>query len=88
MSKNLTLEDPPSGSNVSSTLNQPEEGISLLYPEFFNIILLTTVIGQMYNGIEIQHPIYKNVFCNLCVSLISSLISVAAFPLTKTMRFS
>ena len=88
MLKNITQGDPISGFNVSSYLNQPEEDISILYPEFFNIILLATVIGQMYNGLEIQHPIYKMVFCNLSVSLLSSLISVAAFPLTKTMRFS
>jgi hypothetical protein len=88
MLNNLTLVGPASGFNFSSNLPQSEEGISILYPEFFNLILLTIVICQMYNGIEIQHPIYKIVFCNLCVSFLSSLMSVAAFPLIKTIRFS
>jgi hypothetical protein len=87
MLKNLTLENPPIGSNSSSNMNQTEEGIPILYPEFLNLIVLATVIGQMYNGVEIQHPIYKMVICNLCVSFLSSLISVAAYPFFKTMRF-
>jgi hypothetical protein len=89
MLENLTLADRANSSNLPSNLNQQtEDGIFFLYPEFFNIILLTTLIGMMYNGIEIVHPIYKIVFCNLCVSLLSSFTSVATFLFIKTMRFS
>jgi hypothetical protein len=87
MLTNYSFVDSTSGSNFSNG-NQTEDGIFLLYPEFVNIILLVTVICQMYTGIEIEHPIFAIVFCNLCVSLISSLINVVMFPFIKILSFS
>jgi hypothetical protein len=87
MISNFSLEASLSGSSFSN-VNQTEDVIFFLHPEFLNIILLTTFIGQMYTGLEIEHPIYKTVFCNLCVTLISSLINTVIFPFIKNLRFS
>ena len=87
MISNLTIMDPPNGSNFSN-VNQTEEGIFLIYPEFFNMFLLTIVIGEMYYGIEIEHPIFKILFCNLCVTLIFSLVNVCFFSFNKILKFS
>jgi hypothetical protein len=89
MVANLTLTDPSSTTNFFS-LNQSEDVSIMLYPECFNIIVLTSVLVPMYNGIEIEHPIYKVLFSNLCVSLLSSITSFACFffnPIT-VLKFS
>jgi hypothetical protein len=87
MISNLNIEGSLSDSSFSN-VNQTEDVIFLPYPEFLNIILLTTFIGQIYTGLEIEHPIYKTVFCNLCVTLISSLINTVIFPFIKILRLS
>jgi hypothetical protein len=87
MLTNYSFVDSTSGSNFSNG-NQTEDGIFLLNPEFVNIILLVTVICQIYTGIEIEHPIFAIVFCNLCVSLISSFFNFVMFPFVKILSFS
>ena len=39
------------------------ESFCLVVPEFLNIIFLSIGALQMYNGIEISHPVYQ-VNCN------------------------
>jgi hypothetical protein len=85
----LTLKDPSSTTSFFS-FNQTEDESILLYPECFNIIVLTSVLIPMYNGIEIEHPIYKILFCSLFVSLLSSITSFVCFffnPIT-VLKFS
>lgn len=76
---------------MNETSNQlgTEMGLSamLLVPEILNTILLVAGIVQMYHGIEISHPLYLVLFCNLVASLISSLVDVIAFPILTINSF-
>jgi hypothetical protein len=60
----------------------------LVFPELINILVLSTGLLQMYNRIEIGHPIFKILFCNLAVTLASSLLNVVTYPINKTIRYS
>ena len=51
----------------------------LVVPEFVNFILLTIGLLEMYQGIEIGHPIYAILFANLLVALSSSFLGIVAF---------
>jgi hypothetical protein len=53
-----------------------------------NTILLSIGIVQMYNGIEIEHPVFRVLFCNLIVALISSVLNIIAFPIKKDIKYS
>jgi len=60
-------------------------------PEFVNMAFLLLGIYGMYNGIEIQHPLYAILFCNLIVPLISSSINITGFeflPFEKYVKIS
>ena len=85
----MTLRDTSISSNFSALNQKEEDNFILLYPELFNAILLTTVLVPVYKGIEIEHPIYKILFSNLCVSLLSSLANFAFFffPI-KVLKFT
>ena len=61
-------------------MSHNDGSLILICPEFVNIALLSTGIFQMFNGIEINHPIYHVLFINLIVTLVSSLITIFAFP--------
>ncbi len=65
-----------------------EECILFISPEPINILVLTAALTQMYNGIEIGHPIFKILFCNLAVTLISSLLNVVIYAIVKNIRCS
>ena len=41
-----------------------------LFSEFFEVPVLSLVIIGMYQGIEINHPIYALIFCDLVVCFI------------------
>ena len=51
----------------------------IVVPEFFNFVLLTIGLLEMYQGIEIGHPIYAILFANLLVALSSSFLGIVAF---------
>ena len=51
----------------------------LVVPEFVNFILLTIGLLEMYQGIEIGHPIYAILFANLLVALSSSFLGIISF---------
>ena len=55
--------------------------------ECFNIIILTTSAGLIHSGIEISHPVYGVLFCNLVTTLISSLLNAIVFPFVKNINF-
>jgi amino acid transporter len=61
-------------------MSHNDGSLILICPEFVNVALLSTGIFQMFNGIEINHPIYHILFINLIVTLVSSLITIFAFP--------
>jgi hypothetical protein len=89
MFTNQSLTDPSSSSNFSNLIQTEDDNPILLYPELFNTILLMSVLVPVYKGIEIEHPIYKILFSNLCVSLLSSLANFAFFffPI-KVLKFT
>lgn len=76
---------------ASQTYNQLVSEMDLpalqLLPEVFNTLLLVTGIFQMYHGIEISHPVYLVLFCNLLAAMFSSLIDVVAFPVLSIGSF-
>ena len=53
--------------------------ILLISPELVNFVLLMFGIYGMYQGIEVQHPLYTVLFLNLTFAWLSSFINVAAF---------
>ena len=89
MFTNQSLTDPSNSSNFSNLNQTEDDNPILLYPELFNTILLMSVLVPVYKGIEIEHPIYKILFSNLCVSLLSSLANFAFFffPI-KVLKFN
>jgi hypothetical protein len=51
--------------------------------EVCNIGYLATGVYLMYRGIEIGHPVYGTLFCNLLVTLTSSVANAFVFPLVS-----
>jgi hypothetical protein len=42
----------------------------------------------MYYGIEIDHPVFRVLFCNLIVAFISSVVNVIAYPIETDIKYS
>jgi len=42
----------------------------------------------MYNGIEIEHPVFRVLFCNLVAALLSSAVNVIVFPIKMEIKYS
>jgi len=42
----------------------------------------------MYNGIEIEHPVFRVLFCNLLLTFFSSTVNVIAYSFTIQIRYS
>jgi len=53
-----------------------------------NTILLSIGILQIYNGIEIEHPVFRVLFCNLIAAFLSSAVNVIAYPFKKDVKYS
>ena len=53
--------------------------------DYVNLVLLLCGTTGMYQGIEIQHPLYAVLFMNLIVSWISSLLNTITFPFLMTL---
>ena len=51
----------------------------LLQPDYLNLIFLSAGMYGMYQGVEIQHPLYSALFMILGVSWVLSLINIVAF---------
>ena len=60
--------------NISESMK-----IGLVFPEFCNCLLLGIGLYEMYQGIEIGHPVYAILFSNLLVAFICSFIGIIAF---------
>ena len=54
-------------------------GVPLIIPECINLCLLIISIVVVYHGIEISHPIYAVMFCNLVVAFFSTIVNLIAF---------
>lgn len=57
-----------------------------LWPPAFNIVLLVASMTEMYNRIEISHPVYSVLFCNLAAALVSSLADLV-FPFIQSISY-
>jgi hypothetical protein len=42
----------------------------------------------MYNGIEIDHPVFRVLFCNLIVAFLSSAVNVVVYPFETEIKYS
>jgi hypothetical protein len=74
-------------SNVLDNLQQDRfEIISVqVVLELLSSALLFSVIYYTYKGIEIRHPVYAILFCDLIVALASSLTNAVIIPLVPSM---
>ncbi len=61
--------------------------IVLVSPEFVNLIILMIGIYGMYQGIEIQHPLYAVLFLNISFSWFSTFINLSAFTVISTRTY-
>jgi hypothetical protein len=57
------------------------------YPEYFNLIILLLGMYGMYQGVEIQHPLYSVLLVNLIVSWFPSILNCIAFALLLTLLY-
>jgi hypothetical protein len=55
--------------------------------EILNSATLLTEVYYIYKGIEISHPVYGLIFCDLILTLITSLINVVTFPFLNTYQY-
>ena len=60
--------------------------IGSIWPDIVNIILLTVSLVLMYQGIEISHPIYGSLFCNLASALMTSVAEIFLLALVTEIR--
>jgi hypothetical protein len=61
--------------------------IFCVVPEYFNLFFLSCGLYGMYQGVEISHPLYAVLFLNLTVSLISTMLDIAAFFFISTATY-
>ena len=62
-------------------------GVPLIIPECINFCLLLISIVVVYRGIEISHPIYAVMFCNLVVAFFSTILNLIAYVSFKVELF-
>ena len=58
--------------------------VVLVSPEFVNLVILFIGIYGIYQGIEIQHPLYAVLFLNISFSWFSTFINLSAFTFIST----
>ena len=76
------MDNQTSFSNLSLVLQY-----SLIAPEYLNFPFLSMSIYGMYQGIEIQHPLYAVLFLNLIVSLGTTIIHLIGFSVLPIEKF-
>ena len=78
---------------MNYTLNENSEiptvflEVALWMPELLNFIFLVLGLFGMYNGIEIQHPLYATVFFNLLVALLFTIIDMISLLFLSVDKF-
>jgi hypothetical protein len=77
-------------SNYSTNLENVGTGLQMFIigPELINMAFLLLGIYGMYRGIEIQHPLYAILFCNLIVPLISTIINITVFGFVSLEKYA
>jgi hypothetical protein len=73
--------------NENSEIPQVFLELVLLTPECFNFIFLVLGLYEMYNGIEIQHPLYATVYLNLMVALLFTTIDLTSLIFLPVDKF-
>jgi hypothetical protein len=76
--------------NYSATLENVGTGLQtfIIGPELINLVFLLLGIYGMYRGIEIQHPLYAILFCNLIVPLVSTIINLTVFGFVSLEKYA
>ena len=73
-----TLQEEPSWKKTNSEVILELPILILILPETLNLIFLISGVTGMYNGVEIQHPLYTVLFTNLVVPLITSVLNLSS----------
>ncbi len=59
-----------------------------LNSDIFNTIILSVGIIQMYNGIYIEHPVFRVLFCNPIAAFFLSAVNLIVFPFNMEVKYS
>ena len=51
---------------------------SVVAPEFIELVFLGIGISGMYHGIDIDHPVYAMLFCDVVVAAVVTVVNVVA----------
>ena len=51
---------------------------SVVAPEFIELVFLGIGISGMYHGIDIDHPVYAMLFCDVVVAAVATVVNVVA----------
>jgi len=66
--------------------NSLEVIIATMVCDSLNIVVLLCGICQMYLAIEIGHPVYATLFCNLISVILASAVEISAVPFLQYIR--
>jgi hypothetical protein len=61
--------------------------VTLIIPELIYLLIFLLGIYGMYQGIEIQHPLYAVLFLNLLVPSTFTVVNIFAFPFISTEKY-
>ena len=61
--------------------------VTLVIPELIYLFIFLLGIYGMYQGIEIQHPLYAVLFLNLLVPSTFTAVNIIAFPFISTEKY-
>ena len=75
------MDNLSSGAHTNRTSSSSiEVTAAIMSCDALNIVVLTYGLRQMYLGIEISHPVYATLFCNLMSVLAASIIEMISLP--------
>ena len=61
--------------------------VALVAPEYLNLVILLFAVYGMYQGIEIQHPLYAILFLNLIVPLCLTIVDTIAYGFISSNKY-
>ena len=80
--QNITNNYTESFTNTTLIMNE-----WLVIPDFFNLVLLSMTVYGMYQGIEIQHPLYAVLFADVILPTICSVVTILSFAFISNLKF-
>jgi len=80
--QNITNSDSKAFSNTTLVI-----GDWLGSPEYFNLLFLLMTVYGMYQGIEINHPLYAVLFADLIVATIFMVVNILGFPFIASWKY-